>query len=427
MKFHTLITALLIFIFCLPCHGAEAELKDEAKLLYETYQHSIFQIRVIELASGNKTAIGSGFLVDPRGYIATNFHVVSNKVHNPERYRLEYVSSDGRSGDLQLVDIDVVHDLAITRTQYQLTSVPAIQLSSGKLSKGTKIFSLGNPHDLGLSVVEGTYNGLLEKSLYDKIFFSGSLNPGMSGGPTLNRKGDVIGINVSTAGNQVSFLVPVKYLAALLTQALNGSAEAAEKFDQRIEQQLVDNQSRYLRQLIDAPWQSTRFGAFQLPGVIAELFKCWGDSDNSEDALIDHAYINCFSEDRIYLAPHFSTGGIAYTYELYTNKELSSLHFYHIYDAEFGRPVRLNSANKEDVSNYQCHTDFTQVDAKNWKTALCARHYRDYPSLYDISLLMALVSENYSGLIIQIALTGVSKDLGLKFVERFIKEVAWQK
>ena len=48
------------------------------------------------------------------------------------------------------------------------------------------------------------------------ILFSGSLNPGMSGGPTLNEQGSVIGVNVATSGNEISFLVPAQYLAIIL-------------------------------------------------------------------------------------------------------------------------------------------------------------------------------------------------------------------
>ena len=180
-----LFTVLLV---CIPLSGysntEQPAPKDEAEKLFESHSQSIYQIRVIELATGNKAAIGSGFLIDNKGHIATNFHVVSNFVHQPSRYRLEYATVDGHTGDLELIDIDVVHDLAIARGDTGATR--PVPLGHSKLSKGTRIFSLGNPHDLGLSVVEGTYNGLLEKSLFDKIFFSGSLNPGMSGGPTLN-------------------------------------------------------------------------------------------------------------------------------------------------------------------------------------------------------------------------------------------------
>jgi serine protease Do len=92
----------------------------------------------------------------------------------------------------------LVHDLAIVKSEEIHGSFFA--LNETPLKKGSRIFSLGNPLDLGMTIIEGTYSGDIEGSLYDKIHFSGSLNPGMSGGPTIDAKGACIGINVSTAG-----------------------------------------------------------------------------------------------------------------------------------------------------------------------------------------------------------------------------------
>ena len=403
----------------------EPKTKDEAEQLFSSHKQSIFQVRVIELATGNKAAIGSGFLIDNLGHIATNFHVVSNFVHQPKRYKLEYATVDGKTGELTLVDIDVVHDLAITKSD--ISDVQPLVLGDKELSKGTRIFSLGNPHDLGLSVVEGTYNGLLEKSLFDKIFISGSLNPGMSGGPTLDHAGKVIGVNVSTAGNQLSFLVPVKFLKPLLANVTNAAPGEQDSFQKRIEQQLSNHQQQFLTKLIDSKWETTDLGPFNLPGSINEIFKCWGDSDNEEESLTEHAYSNCYSEDQIYLAQQLTTGGIAYTYDLYRSKNLSSFHFYNLYSAQYGRTIRVNSVKKEELSNYECNLDFVNLAQKDWKISTCARQYLKYPMLYDVATSIALVSENDIGLIIQLVVAGVTKDTAMKLNHKFLSHISWQK
>lgn len=403
-----------------------------AKKIYAGYQDSIYQIRVIELASGNKSSIGSGFLISQQGHVATNYHVVAHKIQHPDQYRLEYVLKDGSKGDLKVLSIDVVHDLAITIGD--LPSKNYIKLGSEILSKGTRIYSLGNPRDLGMSVIEGTYNGLLDKSLYDKIFFSGSLNPGMSGGPTLDRKGNVIGVNVSTAGNQLSFLVPVKYLKKMVAQLKNSNenndATDGEKeppnFDQQIEQQLIQIQTQNINNLINSKWESTTLGGMILPGKINKIFKCWGDSDNDKEAIIGHAYSHCMSEDKIYISQNLTTGSIRYRYDLFQSKDLGTLHFYNLYKYHFGRAEPVNYVGKEDVGNYVCNVEFTLVAEKNWKLAFCARNYKKYPLLFDISVQMALISEYYQGLVIQIAVSGITKQQAMKFVKHFMKEIRWQ-
>src|SRR2546427_375476 len=75
----------------------------------------VVQVRITSLASGSKASIGSGFVVAADGRIATNFHVVSEVVHHPERYRAELVRHDGSATPLNLLAVDVVHDLAIVQ------------------------------------------------------------------------------------------------------------------------------------------------------------------------------------------------------------------------------------------------------------------------------------------------------------------------
>ena len=88
---------------------------DEAQSIYESSHPSVVQIQVIDLATGKKTSIGSGFQFTPEGHIATNFHVVAEAVHSPARFRVESIRHDGVTDPAEVLDIDVIHDLAIIR------------------------------------------------------------------------------------------------------------------------------------------------------------------------------------------------------------------------------------------------------------------------------------------------------------------------
>ena len=78
--------------------GKAATTAGHASELFSVFQERVFQIRVIDKSSGKKSAIGSGFSIDSNGLFATNYHVVSDLVIEPKRYRLEYVAFDGASG-----------------------------------------------------------------------------------------------------------------------------------------------------------------------------------------------------------------------------------------------------------------------------------------------------------------------------------------
>jgi len=181
--------------------------------IYEEVESSVYQVRVINIETGKKVAIGSAFVVRRTDILATNYHVVSEYVNDPDVFRLEYLSTDGKSGPLELLDLDVIHDLAVVRSNKPMGNPLAIAKVP---DKGVRLFSLGNPLDLGFSIVTGTNNGILEQDEDGNIFFSGSLNKGMSGGPTLDESGKVVGINVATRGNSLGFLVPSKYLSIIL-------------------------------------------------------------------------------------------------------------------------------------------------------------------------------------------------------------------
>ncbi|MCW9013546.1 MAG: serine protease [Gammaproteobacteria bacterium] len=390
--------------------------------MYRSMFSRIYQIRVIDVASDKKSSIGSGFQVSAQGLIATNYHVISEYVQNPKRYRIEYLSHDGSKGELEIKALDVIHDLAIVAAN--VGEQGFLQLSSEKLSKGAPLYAMGNPHDLGMSIIDGSYNGLLEKSLYEKILFSGSLNPGMSGGPALNDRGHVVGVNVSTAGNDLSFLVPASYLQMLLERAL--IANVNHDYIGEIHRQIFHNQQQYMQDILSAEWQQTRLGDFRVPAELVAYFKCWGKSDDREDRRYEHTYTACTSPDEIYVSPDFDTGTIDFRYDWYDAQQLNRFQFYTLYSNKFSASSSTNQASKEDVNNYQCNTRFVTLASHDWKIAMCLRSYKKLDALVDLSLTMAQVSENSKGLLVNMNATGVSREMAFKFARRYMESIEWR-
>ncbi len=397
---------------------------DEAQSIYESSHPSVVQIQVIDLATGKKTSIGSGFQFTPEGHIATNFHVVSEAVHSPARFRVESIRHDGVTDPAQVLEIDVIHDLAVIRGQESRSAY--LVLGHSDLSKGTRLFSMGNPFDLGMSIVEGIYNGLMEDSLYKKILFSGSINPGMSGGPALNKAKEVVGINVSTAGNEVSFLVPVEHLHALYERVAAAPPARNVNWKERIDGQLVENQQEYMKRLLEPSWDGLEVGEAKVPGELLKVFKCWGKSEDREKELYNYAYISCSTSDNIFLSSGFSTGNILYKYFWLTSKGLNSVRFYNLYEKYFQTPNPYENAGEDDVTNFNCDNDFVDVGGRDVKVLWCARRYKKFPDLYDINLSLALVDRNDRGLLAEVVALGISKANAVEFARKFLKEIRWQ-
>ncbi|MBV1931636.1 MAG: serine protease, partial [Porticoccaceae bacterium] len=243
---------------------------DTAKRLFDESAPMVFQVKVIDKGSGNKSTIGSGFQIAPSGVIATNYHVVSKYVLDKEQHSIEVLDHNDMPVAASLINFDVVHDLALL--QLKQAQEPSFTLSLEPLLQGTRIYSMGNPHDLGMTIIEGNYNGLVEGSRYQKYLFSGSLNGGMSGGPVLDSDGEIIGVNVSKGGEQLSFLVPVTHLNNLMAQGY--TPLDSEQYKTHTLNSLIEDQDEYYKALFELDWQTKAFQQFELPDKIHESLKC---------------------------------------------------------------------------------------------------------------------------------------------------------
>ncbi len=402
-----------------------AAMANEAEQLFNTLKPALYQIRLIEQATGNKSSIGSGFQIDESGVIATNYHVISGYVQHQNKFKLEYLDNQGNKAPLEVLDVDVINDLALVKRLDQSTSF--FSLAPQPPSQGEKIYSLGNPHDLGMIVVPGTYNGLKEKSFYDRIHFTGSVNPGMSGGPTVNIRGEVVGINVATAGNQIGFLVPLDKLNQLY-QGYQSRGVAVNNLKQVIGEQLHANQQRLFDQVLKADWQIKKLGSATVPGEIAPFIRCWGRSNaDKTDVKYLSAVSNCAMGEQVYLSHQFRSGNIGMQYEWLKTDELNRYRFYNMYEKSVANMGADNLAGKGDVTEFECSHDLVSVNhgTTHNKTVICSRAYKEYPGLFDVAFIAASYDKAQQGLISHFTLSGVEKGLALQFAEKFMESATW--
>ena len=404
-----------------------AAFTEDAISLFNEYSSQIYQIRIIEQASGKQTALGSGFQISDDGIVVTNYHVVSEYINGPDRYHVEYVDHGGGKGKLILLDFDVINDLALLKRNIQ--GGQFLTIAANLPMQGEAIYSLGNPHDLGLTVIPGTYNGTAAHSLYQRIHFSGSINPGMSGGPVLNSSGEVVGVNVATAGNQISFLVPLDKLSTLIGR-LNNQPVDLNDVKAVITEQLVLNQQHIIGDLVNGEWVTYEFKGVTIPNEIADYVRCWGSTSNDTDIQYENYSSICSQGEQIYLSSSFTTGSIIYQFSWLESDTLNPSQFYNMYKTQIANIYPDNYAGKDDVTDFECYEEYMQaqsISGMNVKTkgTFCARLYKKYQGLYDVLYLGASVHENRKGLISHFTLAGVSKELAMAFMKKFISNIVW--
>ena len=393
-----------------------------AEELYSRYESSVYRVEVVTPGAENKASVGTGFVIGRNDLLATNYHVISNIVNEPDRYRLQWEGVDGRRGPLIVLAIDVVHDLAILKAKEPM-GIP-IQIADLP-ENGVSLFSLGHPLALDLAIVSGTNNGLQESSLYEKILFSGNINPGMSGGPTLDRFGQVVGINVATSGEAVGYLVPATYLDELLADVRATDFRPDTDLATTISNQLVDNQQSLVDEILDNDWRNILLGKLSVPGAVFGRLDCWSDNQFEEGA--NQYTINasvCQGQDSIYLSEQLRAGAFSYEFYWLESEQLSSSAFYQIYQRT-SRSRFPTRPSEEDVGNFTCITRFILLSEQDFKANICARPYLDYPDLTDFMVLMTLVGHDTEGAIFTMDFSTVSLENGLALLEKFLGAVEW--
>jgi hypothetical protein len=409
-------------------------LSSRAETVWASTRPLLLQIRTIVEAAGRQYVIGSGFLVSADGLAITNYHVVSQYALEPQTYRLEYALADGSKGKLELVAIDVGNDVAVVRLDRKGAGYLRFdqRAKTGGPQRGERLFSMGNPLDLGFTIVEGTYNGPVERVYNERLHFSGALNPGMSGGPTVTADGAVVGINVSRelSGELVSFLVPARFAEALLARAQAQTAPPKD-FVAEIGRQFMEWQAGLYKSLEQAGFRSVALGGYQVPESTANWFSCWGRTNAGQvpkpRAVMD---INaCNSDTQLFVANDLNTGYIRLTHAYVKSESLNQFQF----SAYLSQQIQpgFGGRSRKWQTQQRCHEDFMEVSDGGarppLRTVWCARAYRAFPGLYDTTLTAVTQDSGTEALVSQLSMQGVVYDTAVAFGRHFLEGLRWTK
>ena len=395
----------------------------ETKAIFQMHQDTVLQIRVLNRETGKKSSIGSGFIIGDGRQVATNYHVISRIILEPELFYITYMGQNGREGELKLISLDIARDLALLESP---TVLGEATKTSGLPPNGAPIYAMGNPLDLGLNIVVGTNGGILNQTDDSRILFSGSLNPGMSGGPTLNERGEVIGINVSTARNDISFVVPSRYLNSLLERAKTDPFEIDQDLKVEVTEQLLKYEKGYIKQVLDNKWPTIELRNISLPGVISPTIRCWDNSAKlNATALYKRFQIRCANKNLVYLdSANKFVGNLVYEYFWLESDQMNSLRFNNLYE-KLNKDQIDSHLDEDVVSNFNCDTWFVDISGQEFKTNLCRREYVEYQGLSDVLFTAALTGQKKQGFFITFIMTGVDFKSTLPLIKRFIEQIAW--
>jgi S1-C subfamily serine protease len=207
--------AAVLLLFC-TINTASAQTTLSAEDIAEKALAATVYLEMLD-KNGKTLGIGSGFFIKSN-LIATNYHVIEGAAKGTAKlvgkyttYNIEGVTATDKDNDLALLKI----------TAYGIKPLPLGDSDTVRI--GETVYVAGNPKGLEGTFSDGIISSRRDKDTKERLQMTAQISPGSSGGPVLNRKGEVIG--VSFAGHQaldaqnLNFAIPSKYLKALLARS----------------------------------------------------------------------------------------------------------------------------------------------------------------------------------------------------------------
>lgn len=208
------------------CGLLDSSKYDEDTTITQIYEKMSPAIVLIEADLPDGLSTGTGCIIDPRGYILTSSHVVTDApsiqvtISTGEVFKGDIVSVMGKDKDLAILKINPKRTL------------PVISLGdSAKVKVGQRVLAIGNPFGFSGTLTTGIVSRIDYSK--NKIQTDAAINPGNSGGPIINIKGEVIGIsqsiynpdnNISNIG--IGFAVPINEAKNFIKLAMANNKEA---------------------------------------------------------------------------------------------------------------------------------------------------------------------------------------------------------
>jgi len=200
---------------------------------------------------------GSGSIMDTKGHILTNHHVVANA------QKLEVTLADGSKWPAKLIGSDPDNDLAVIKIDAPREKLKVIPMGDSKnLRIGQKVLAIGNPFGLERTLTTGVISSLgrtirsdTGALMEDIVQTDAAINPGNSGGPLLNSEGEIIGINsaiISPTGGSVGigFAIPVNTAKRLIPELISKGYVTYPWIGATI-QSLIPEVAKYLKIKVD--------------------------------------------------------------------------------------------------------------------------------------------------------------------------------
>lgn len=413
---------------------ADVEQLDAPLAFAQKMRQAVVSIRTLVGTNTQPVSTGSGFIIGADGRVVTNHHVVGLVLRKPSQYQLQVKLPSGTMTTAVVVAFSLEDDLAVLQLA---TPLPA-QLASIRLPKllstpadGTTIYSFGDASGMGVVSTRGHFSGLLAKTGFERYHFTGTLNPGMSGGPAVDKGGALIGVNSSrkTDAEQMSFLVPVARVQAILERSASSTPFSAASAVVEIGRQLVEFQGKLASAALGTDQASTRYGPYLAPDFGPGRLRCGPinsgtEDDEDEPRPVAIQGVSCRMLRGLELGDGLDVGHFAYSHRHFQARSLNAARFNSLMDSVH-RESFGETASKA-MAAPQCIDRFTLAGRKGKlpvRLTLCAQAYREFEGVYDVNLSLVTRDRPAEALVSKLQLVGITWPQAMAYARRLVEGI----
>jgi hypothetical protein len=408
----------------------------QASRVFARLRPLVFQIKTAISATAPKNSYGTGFVVDKSGLLITNYHVVADSILEPERYHV-YLVDGGASFPAEVVRVNVIDDLALVRVQR--TFPGRIEISAAVPAQGSAIYSLGIPEDLNMSIVEGTFNGVIMEGPYSKIHMSSPINAGMSGGPTVDGAGRLLGVNVSRLlfSNNVSFAVPKKGVSEIIdswAKVKSGTPPPTPlEFEDEISNQLRAAGQKIYQDLVQGGREQRRFGPWRLPALPEEI-RCWSDKSPVEkEKKYSVVTESCFLMNSAHLGHGVGSAEFAMEARECVRSGLNGLQFFNLLNDHYAMSTKTgllgSPISRDTISEFTAPicTSHKIVNAQGVPLLVhaCTKEFVRYGGVFESAVDLVSLLSGRRNLVLKVGFSGLTFERSQEMIKYFIDAVGF--
>lgn len=396
------------------------------KATFERVKKSVFTIEVHSGNAGAKSALGSGYLVSDKGHVVTNHHVIGSYVEEPARNRIRVRNETG-AYEARLLRFDLINDLALLLVD-GLPPLRPLPLADRDPSSGERIVALGNPEGLGMSLIEGVFNGRAAKGVVDRLLLSMPLNSGMSGGPILDERGSVAGTNVAVIwlANSLSFGVPTASLRTLLDGPDLALEPGALRAEVNRQLDLLEKRTgeRALAPFADKSTRTyVKVGGAEVPRP-PELYDCWDQETERKDKGYRESVFQCNLQFTPSVEGPGEVGSVQIKIE-YEEADHEAYGFYSLVQNQAKQDHEPRAAPPENgvFSPPRCETNRLAAGAFTWHVNTCLNAHVRHPGFLSFDASAFTVSEARRSVIVTLHLRGFRLESGLSLLRSLLEGI----